>query len=222
MSLLDRLRTANDRPPAPPAAAETNLRVSNGLKDFLWLLSDVERGQLLDLGPVAQHTVSLFTEKGFKVYAEDLLRAWAQHLREAEARLRAAPAGSGEAVDLSSLAENFLGENLRYPEEQFHAVLAWDVLDYLDAHVLPRVVRRLHAVLRPNGVLLGIFHNRPPERFHRYRVVDAQTIELVPATTALAPQRALQNRELLNLFSAFHSSKTYVARDQLREALFTK
>jgi SAM-dependent methyltransferase len=222
MSLLDKLRTANERPAPPLAAPAANLRVSNGLKDFLWLISDVERGQLLDLGPVAQHTVSLFTEKGFKVYAEDVLRAWALHLRAAEERLRRARAGTQEALDPASLAERFLEENLRYSDEQFHAVLAWDVLDYVDAHALPLLVRRLYAVLRPGGVLLGIFHNRPPERFHRYRVVDAQTIELVPAATALAPQRALQNRELLNLFSAFHSSKTYVARDQLREALFTK
>ncbi|HWQ03020.1 MAG TPA: class I SAM-dependent methyltransferase [Candidatus Nitrosotenuis sp.] len=221
MSILDKMR-GNERSAAAPAVAPANLRVSNGLKDFLWLISDVERGQLLDLGPISQHTVSLFTERGFKVYAEDVLRAWEQHLRAAEERLRRAPAGTTEALDPETMAAKFLDENLQYGEEQFHAVLAWDVLDYLDAHVLPHVVRRLHSVLRPNGVLLGIFHNRPPERCHRYRVVDAQTIELLPATSSLGPQRALQNRELLNLFSAFRSSKTYVARDQLREALFTK
>jgi hypothetical protein len=31
-----------------------------------------------------------------------------------------------------------------------------------------------------------------------------------------------QNREILNLFGRFHSSKTFVGRDQIREGLFIK
>jgi hypothetical protein len=52
--------------------------------------------------------------------------------------------------------------------------------------------------------------------------VDGQTLDLAPAAAPVLAQRALQNRELLNLFSAFRSSKTFVGRDQLREGLFTK
>jgi hypothetical protein len=222
MSLLDKLRTGGEATAAAPAADSSNVRASNGLKDFLWLLSGIEHGHLLDLGPVAQSTVSFFTEKGFKVYSEDLLRAWEQHLRAAEERLRRAPAGTVEPLDPQTLAERFLTENLQYREQQFHAILAWDVCDYLDVHVLPLAVQRLYSILQPNGVLLGIFHSRPAAEFRRYRVVDAHSIELLPAASRLSPQRALQNRDLMNLFSAFRSSKTYVARDQLREALFNK
>ncbi len=207
---------------AAPATAGTQLRVSNGLKDFLWLLSDVERGHLLDLGPVSQTTVSFFTGKGFKVYAEDLLRSWKAHLSAEEERLRRAPAGTAVVVDAAMRAQAFLDANLSYPEETFHAVLAWDVFDYLEGELLPRAVARLCSLLRPGGVLLAMFHSKMPEQFHRYRVIDAQTVDLVPSPSPMAPQRALQNRELLNLFGAFRSSKTFVGRDQLREGLFTK
>jgi hypothetical protein len=205
-----------------PAATGANLRVSNGLKDFLWLLSEVEHGNLLDLGPVTQATVSFFTEKQFKVYAEDLLRSWKAHMNEEEERLRRAPAGTEAAMDPASQARAFLEANLSYPEETFHAILAWDVFDYLEAELLPRTAARLYSLLRPGGVLLALFHSKLPEQFHRYRIVDAQSLELVPGLTPVPPRRALQNRELLNLFSAFRSSKTFVGRDQLREGLFTK
>jgi hypothetical protein len=225
MSLLGKIRGATDRaspPVSPSGSASANLRVSNALKDFLWLLSDVERGHLLDLGPVAQSTVSFFTERGFKVYTEDLLRCWQQFLREAEARLRSAPAGSPMDLDRAALAEAFLRDNLVHPPETFHAILAWDALDYLDSELLPRLVARLYDLLKPNGLVLAVFHSRIADAFHRYRVVDAQHVELIPALALVPAQRALQNREILNLFSRFRTSKTFVGRDQLREALITR
>ena len=225
MSLLGKSRSGSERGgvAALPAQAGANCRVSNGLKDFLWLLSDVERGHVLDLGPVWQSTVSFFTERGFRVYTEDLLRAWKEYLREEENRLRTAPVGSraGE-TEPGALAQRFLSANLRFPDETFHAILAWDVFDYLDAELLPRLGQRLHELLRPGGVVLAAFHAAKPESFHRYRIVGPQAVELIPAAQLFPPQRVFQNREILNLFGRFRSSKTFVGRDQLREALFTK
>ena len=205
-----------------PAAGSPLLRVSNGLKDFLWLLSDVERGHLHDLGPVSQSTVSFFTAKNFKVYTEDVLRSWKAFMSAEEDRLRRAPAGTEAALDAASLAESFLETNLHFPDETFHAILAWDAFDYLESELLSRVVARLYAQLRPGGVMLAVFHSKMPEQFHRYCVSDEQTLSLTLANAPVAAQRALQNRELLNLFSAFRSSKTFVGRDQLREGLFNK
>lgn len=224
MGLLDKLKTSPERGPgvATASAPAVNTRASNGLKDFLWILGDVERGQVLDLGTVSQSTVSFFTNRGFKVYTEDLLHSWRGFLKERELRLRSAQPGEAQANDPASLAEEFLAANLVFADEQFNAVLAWDVFDYLDAELLPRVVTRLYGFLKPGGVLLGIFHTRAPEQFWHYRVFDPQTIEMVPAATRVQPQRFLQNRDILNLFTAFRSSKTYVSRDQNREGLFTK
>ncbi|MCL4523524.1 MAG: class I SAM-dependent methyltransferase [Acidobacteria bacterium] len=226
MNLLSKARSGKEAAATArataPSTAGAHLRLSNGLKDFLWLLSDVERGHLLDLGSVSQATVSFFTEKGFKVYTEDVLRTWKAHMSSEEERMRRAPAGTAAELDPTSLAQAFLAANLNYPDETFHAILAWDVFDYLEGELLPRVVSRLYSMLRPGGVMLAVFHSKLPEQFHRYCVVDEQTLELTPASSPVNPQRALQNRELLNLFSAFRSSKTFVGRDQLREGLFTK
>ena len=187
------------------------------------MLNDVKHGRLLDLGPVWQSTVGFFIERGFRVSTEDLLRSWRDFLGTVEEELRAAPVGreNGE-MNPSLLADRFLENALVYPPESFHAVLAWDIFDYLEAELMNRVVNRLYELLRPGGAVLAIFHSRPADRFHRYRIVEAQSIELLPAPPLAQHQRIFQNRELLDLFGQFRSSKTYVGRDQLREGLFLK
>lgn len=205
------------------AASQTTGRTSNGLKEFLWLLSDIKKGRILDLCPATQSTLNFFIEKGFRISAEDMLRTWKNFMNEEEERMRAVPAG--EFVDRISkreLGEKFLESNLNYQPESFHGILAWDFCDYFDPEVLPLVMQRIYDILHPGGAVLAMFHSRPTERFHNYRVVDGQTVEPVPAPTVAVHTRVFQNREILDLFESFRSSKTFVGRDQVREALFLK
>jgi cyclopropane fatty-acyl-phospholipid synthase-like methyltransferase len=209
--------------PSASVSSSANIRISNSLKEFLGLISDASRGRVLDLGPVWQSTVSFLVDKGFRVSAEDLLRNWKEFLTDEEERLRTAPVGSESAkVSQAMLADKFLESALQYPEESFHGVLAWDLLDYFDAEVVPRVMERLFNILRPGGAMLALFHSRSAERFHRYRIVDSQQIELLSAPTLAVHAHIFQNREILDLFQKFRSSKTFVGRDQVREALFLK
>lgn len=234
MSFLEKIRSGTERVAAAPArdtrhagADESNRRTSNALKEFMWLLGDIKQAQVLDLGAISQHTVNFFIEREFKLYSEDLLRAWKQFLAEEEARLRAANApvaATEEDIEYgrSALAERFLAANLAYPEHTFNAILVWDLLDYLEEEMLARLVKQLYAMLRPKGVVLGLFHSKKPAAFHRYRIVSPDTIELVPSPPVLPILRQFQNRDMMNLFSVFRSSKTFIGRDQLREGLFLK
>jgi hypothetical protein len=198
-------------------------RTSNGLKEFLWLLSDVKRGRILDLCPATQSTLNFFIEKGFRISAEDMLRTWKNFQNDEEERARSAAAGDFvERVEKKELGVKFLENNLNYPADSFHGILAWDFCDYFDREVLPLVMERIYHILHPGGVVLAMFHSRPTERFHNYRVVDGQTIEPVSAPTVAVHTRVFQNREILDLFESFRSSKTFVGRDQVREALFLK
>src|SRR5580658_3350574 len=109
MSLLNKFRPVRDPFPQPargvrgssamaplhapvssPASgrAPQSGRFSNGLKEFLWQLEDIGRGNLLDLGQVSQNTLNFFIERNFKVYTEDVLVAWRDFLRTEEDRTR--------------------------------------------------------------------------------------------------------------------------------------
>jgi hypothetical protein len=229
MNWAAKTRPGSGAAPAPSkpatsasAAASSNGRVSNGLKEFLWLISDSPRSRILDLGPVWQATVAFFVDKGYRVSTEDLLRTWRDFVTAEEQLLRATPLGQGERVSQQMLAEKFLETALCYAEESLHGVLAWDLFDYFDPQALPPLLGRLYDVLHPGGALLTLFHSRSEERFHRYRIIDSQTVELVPAPTIAVHTHVFQNREILDLFAKFRSSKTFVGRDRVREVLFVK
>lgn len=215
--------TAKSGAAAVAAPANSNVRVSNGLKEFLWLLSDVDQPRVLDLGNVSQATLNYFIQKGYRISTEDILRSWKGFIAAEEDSLRRMAPGEGsERVSQASLAEKFLSESVHYGEESFNGILVWDLLDYMDSEMMPRLMDRLFEILRPGGVVLAMFHSRTPERYHRYRVLENNSVEMVPAPTISVHARIFQNREILDLFGKFRTSKTFVARDQLREALFLK
>jgi hypothetical protein len=198
-------------------------RLSNGLKEFLWQLDGIGHGHLLDLGPARQTTITFFIERGFKVYTDDLLTTWKNFLDTDDQRKKElAPDADRSDLLPAARAERFLNDTLQYPAGTFDAVLMWDILDYLDTDLMTKVAARVTSLVRDGGVVFAIFHARKPETFHRYRVLDAQKLELIPAPCPFVPQRVLQNREISNLFSRYRSSKTFVGRDQLREGMFVK
>ena len=209
--------------PAGSAVALNAARQSNGLKEFLWQLDGIGRGHLLDLGPARQTTITFFIERGFKVYTEDLLATWQYFLVEEEQRATKLPAGADRSeLTPDARAKRFLEGTMLYADDTFDAVLLWDILDYLDADLMAKLVARLTSLVRDGGVVFAMFHARKPTVFHRYRVLDGQNLELIPASCPFQPQRVFQNREISNLFSRFRSSKMFVGRDQLREGLFVK
>lgn len=216
--------TATSKPgPAPASDSSTNTRISNSLKEFLWLLSDIPSARILDLGSISQSTLNFFLEKGFRLSTEDLLRTWKEFLTTEEERLRmGTPVAGGEQVSQDMVVDKFLDVALGYKENNFHGVLAWDLLDYFDVAIVPKLMERLYNIMAPGGAMLALFHSKPAERFHRFRVVDTQKFEAVPAPTLAVHAHVFQNREILDLFGRFRSSKTFVGRDQIREALFLK
>jgi hypothetical protein len=198
-------------------------RLSNGLKEFLWQLDGIGRGHLLDMGSARQTTITFFIERGFKVYTDDLLTTWNLFLNSDEQRKKELPIDADRSdMAPAARAQRFLEATLQYPEATFDAVLLWDTLDYLDQELMSRLAARVTSLVRDGGVVFAMFHTKKPESFHRYRVMDAQNLELIPTPAPFVPQRVMQNREISNLFSRFRSSKTFVGRDQLREGLFIK
>src|ERR1700746_4118995 len=75
------------------ASSSANLRVSNGLKEFLQHLEDEKTPRILDLGQVSQSTLNFFIEKGYRVTTEDSLRSWKEFVAEEEVRFRSAAVG---------------------------------------------------------------------------------------------------------------------------------
>ena len=208
-------------PSRQPEIQETT-RVSNGLKEFLWNLDGLGRGTLLDLGPAWQTTLSFFIERGFRVTSEDILRGWAEFLREEELHKEERSVENYAQRTPEGFAKKFLNENLKYAPGSFDALLLWDALDYMEPTLAKYTVAHLTELVRPGGGVFAMFHSKKPEGFQRYRVTGTNTLQVLSAKPICPAQKVYQNREIQELFGRYRSVKSYVSRDQLRETLFLK
>jgi Methyltransferase domain len=206
--------------PASPAAGDKGgqriSRRSIGLGEFMRSLKSTgeEKLCILDLGSTSPANISFLTELGMRVFTEDVLRA-----SDDPSYLIRQEDGT-EQFD----ADKFLADNLAYPENQFDAVLFWDVTDYLPETLVKPLVDRIHAMLKPRGTLLALFHDKdvgPDAPFYRYHIVQPDTLEMEPKPS-FRLQRIFNNRHVENLFSNFASRKFFLGRDNFREVIIVR
>src|SRR5258708_2040096 len=107
---------------------------------------------VLDLGSTSAINIRHFTERGHKIYSEDLLTA------STEPHLVTKDEQGAMVLD----SRQFLADNLVYPAAHFDMVLCWNLPDYLDESLVRPVVGRLWSVLKPAGMLLAFFHTGEP------------------------------------------------------------
>ncbi len=218
---------------APAQTSSKVTRRSSGLGELWRQWETCENLCILDLGATSPTNIRHFTERGHKIYSEDLLTA------STDSSLLSKDENGTTILD----SRKFLAENLVYPAARFDAILCWNLADYLDEGLVKPVVGRLWSVLKPGGMLLAFFHTRdagPDAPCHRFHIVgpdilEMQKIELRRETrrgptgavhTAISEgfqlQRVFNNRHIETLFRDFASIKFFLARDSIREVLVVR
>jgi SAM-dependent methyltransferase len=191
---------------------ERSRRRSSGLAEFTRAIEGEDGLRILDLGPTSPTNIAYLTERGHKVYNEDVLK-------ESE---DASLVVTGDDGRSTHDADRFLAENLVFgPDTSFDAILVWDTPDYLHEALVKPMVNRIHRLLRPKGILLAFFHTRdagPDAPYYRYHIAGEDTLELQPGPR-FRLQRIFNNRHIENLFRDFSSIKFFLARDNVREVL---
>jgi SAM-dependent methyltransferase len=189
-------------------------RHSSGLAEFTKMIAGRENLCILDLGPTSPQNIALLTGMGHRIYNEDVLLASFDPNCATKDEV-------GKSVVVS---ENFLNENLKYQPQQFDAVLAWDVPDYLHESLVKAAVARLAGVMKPGGVLLAFFHTRdagPEAPYYRYHIAGKDSLDLQRGPQ-FRLQRVFNNRHIENLFREFSNIKFFLARDNVREVLVVR
>ncbi|MGA7220705.1 MAG: methyltransferase domain-containing protein [Candidatus Sulfotelmatobacter sp.] len=212
----------------PAQGSQKLTRRSSGLGELSRLWESAEGLCVLDLGSTSPTNIRHFTERGHRIYSEDLLTA------STDPELAAKDEQGNPALD----SRKFLADNLVYPAAHFDVILCWNLADYLDESLVKPVVGRLWSVLKPGGMLLAFFHTRdagPDSPCHRFHIVgsdalEMQTIELrrlhssagAAKADGIQLQRVFNNRHIENLFRDFASIKFFLARDNIREVLVVR
>ena len=182
---------------------------------------------VLDIGATSASNIRFFTERGHRIYSQDLL----------EASTDPALAISNEQGLPTLDSKKFLEENLAYPNTHFDLVFCWNLADYLDESLVRPVIGRLWSVMKPGAILLAFFHTReagPDAPYYRYHITASDTLEMHALNAmhaarkagsnsrSFALQRVFNNRHIENLFRDFASIKFFLSRDNVREVLVVR
>jgi SAM-dependent methyltransferase len=218
---------------ATPPTPHKLTRRSSGLGELARLWDSDSPLCVLDLGSTSGANIRFFTERGHKIYSEDLLVA------STEPGLVTKDEEGKVVLD----SRQFLADNLVYPAAHFDVVLCWNLPDYLDESLVRPVMGRLWSVLKPGGMLLAFFHTKdagPDSPCYRFHILDKDTLEMQKIVlrretrrgptgavhTAISDgfrlQRVFNNRHIETLFRDFASIKFFLARDNVREVLVVR
>lgn len=219
----------------PSQGSDKLTRRSSGLGELSRGWESAEGLCVLDLGSTSATNIRHFTERGHRIYSEDLLTASTNPELVLEG-----DEGKDEKGNVVLDSRKFLADNLVYPAAHFDVVLCWNLPDYLDESLVKPVVGRLWSVLKPGGMLLAFFHTRdagPDSPCLRFHIVGPDTLEMKrivlsrearrsgargPVTDSFQLQRVFNNRHIENLFHDFASIKFFLARDNIREVLVVR
>ena len=217
----------------PVSVTQRLTRRSSGLGEISRTLQSKEPICVLDIGSTSAANIRYLTERGHKIYSEDLL----------DASTDPSLITKNEQGQVILDGRRFLADNLVYPAAQFDIVLCWNLADYMDESLVKPVVARLWSTIKPGGMLLAFFHTReagPDAPCYRYHIVGNDVLEMqhVEARkelrkgptgalhTALVKsfrlQRVFNNRHIETLFRDFGSIKFFLTRDNIREVLVVR
>jgi SAM-dependent methyltransferase len=177
----------------------------------------------LDLGSTSASNISVLTERGSKIYTEDLLSA------ASDPDMMTVGEDGNKTIDV----DRFMKENLAFRGQILDAVLFWDVADYLPEPLVKPVIEKIFCAMKPGGVLLAFFHTKdagPDSPYSRYHFVGEDALDLHPvmvrngggSPSLVKLQRVFNNRHIENLFRDFSSLKFFLARDNIREVLVVR
>ena len=184
---------------------------------------------VLDIGATSASNIRFFTERGHRIYSQDLLEA------STDPALTTRDQQGQPVID----SKKFLEDNLNYPNSHFDVVFCRNLPDYMDESLVKPVVARLWSVMKPGGMLLVFFHTReagPDAPYYRYHITGTDVLEMhalnakrdykkeraAGAAKSFTLQRVFNNRHIENLFRDFASIKFFLSRDNIREVLVVR
>jgi SAM-dependent methyltransferase len=210
--------------PAPKTAQRLTRR-SSAMAELTRLFKSEDPLCVLDIGATSASNIRFFTEKGHRIYSQDLLEA------STDPELITKDDLGQPSLD----SKKFLEDNLAYANGHFDLVFCWNLADYMDESLVKPVIARLWSVMKPGGMLLAFFHTReagPDAPYYRYHLTGTDVLEMhvinakrdrrEAATKPQALQRVFNNRHIENLFRDFSSIKFFLSRDNIREVLVVR
>jgi hypothetical protein len=197
-------------------APSPQVHPSNNLKRLIQILIGIPKPHILDLGRLSGANIEWLIQRGFKVYVDDRISGLKLPPKPAP------PTSPHPKREKKTPPPPF--EPLDYSPGSFHAILCWDLFDYIVLEQAQQVIADSIGILKPKGLLLAFFNfdrvSSPPPT--RYRIIKEDQLEYQPLSSAEFSRQIYENREIKDLFSKFDTLNSCFLKNQMRELLVQK
>src|SRR5947199_2301277 len=119
------MRFFRSGPPAAPSESKTQERLnrrSSAMAELARVFKSEDPLCVLDIGATSASNIRFFTEKGHRIYSQDLLEA------STDPELVTKDDQGQQTLD----SKKFLEDNLAYANGHFDLVFCWNLADYMD------------------------------------------------------------------------------------------
>jgi hypothetical protein len=172
------------------------------LQMYIEALARFSTAQVLDLGPVCEENIRYFAQRVKRFHVCDMF------IRLDRNRRNGLPAKKVLA-------------HLDYAPHRFDGIHLWDYIDHLSDHDIGKLVNLCHTALEPRGMMMvtSFEEKAAPSKIHSFVIQDGGRLTFRLQNHLDLPYYYRSNRIINNMLSEFHSVKSFVYRNGVREFL---
>jgi hypothetical protein len=185
------------------ASCDVFTNESRMLKRYLEHLALCDKPEVLDLGPACGNNISFFLPRVSRLHVCDAFF----HLIM--------------AIKQGSDAEKHI-QLINYKESSFDGIHLWDLPDHLESKTLSLLVRRLHMLLKPKGMLTMIASNTSgTQPYPLYFVIrDDGAVRLQKTTSQRFSYFYRPNRDIEQIMKPFRQTSSFICTNGIREFIY--
>ena len=163
------------------------------------------KAQVLDLGPICEENIICFAQSANRFHVCDMF------LQLSRNRHKGWPA-------------NKVWQHLDYAPHRFDGINLWDFIDHLEDDEIPKLVDLCYTFLKPRGMItLTSFEAQwAPSQIHTFVIKPNYQVTFRLQNHLDLPRYYYSNRIITDMFSKFHSIKSFIYRNGVREFLYRR
>jgi hypothetical protein len=172
------------------------------LQTYVEILEQSETAQVLDLGPVCEENIIYFARRVQRFHVCDMFLRLNRNQREDQPSRK-------------------VWEHLDYASHSFDGINLWDFIDHLNDDEVGRLVGLCHTMLKPRGMMIitSFEEQSAASPIYSFVIQDRYRLTFRLQNHLDLPWYYRSNRALTHMLSAFHSVKSFLYRNGIREFL---
>jgi hypothetical protein len=172
------------------------------LQMYFETLNKYSTAQVLDVGPVCEENITYFAQRVKRFHVCDMFLRLSRNRRK-------------------GLPTEKVWEHLDYAPNSFDGINLWDFIDHLNDADIGKLVNFCHTALEPGGMMMvtSFEEQSAPSQIHSFVIKDSDRLTFRLQNHLDLPFYYRSNRIITNMLSEFHTVKSFIYRNGVREFL---